>query len=100
IRYCPWSPGASPAPPAQTAPYRSNTAPTTDVSRPSAWATSRRRWRWSTTARPYDVAGVRGSVLRERLRRRAGAHEVAVAVRLVDAGDRRPVLVGVDALRE
>src|SRR5215212_6928709 len=43
----------------------------------------------------------RGSLLvGERLRRWAGTDQVAVAVRLVDAGDRRPVLVGVRSRRE
>ena len=67
---------------------------TTDGSRPVVWAwasrASSRRAVWSVTA----------ASLRERFQRRAGADQVAVAVRLVDAGDRRPVLVGVDAGRE
>ena len=44
--------------------------------------------------------GSAGRSFGERLDRRARADEVAVAVRLVDAGDRRPVLVGVLAGRE
>ena len=44
--------------------------------------------------------GSAGRSLGERLDRRARADQVAVAVRLVDAGDGRPVLVGVLAGRE
>ena len=56
----------------------------------------RRRRREGTherTSEGYPGGGDRRRPLRERLHRRAGADEVAVAVGLVDAAHRRPVLV-------
>ena len=102
IRYCTsvTSPGTSPYPPDHTSSPSRTTPATTEGSRPStcrgrpgpaAGGRSRRR--------PGPARCSRGCSC-EGLRRRAGADQVAVAVRLVDPGDRRPVLVGVDAGRE